>query len=323
MATLLTEADVERLIDMDSVIGAVDRSMRELAAGTAENVPRRRTHPPGGSLSVMFASFPGCGYYGLKSYSVQAGKVRFLVVLYASAGERAGNVEALIEANLLGAYRTGAATGVAARALANPGPVEVGVIGAGWQARTQIHALSRTLPVTRFHVYSRDTDRRQRFADELSRELDAQVSPAASAEEAVRGCQVVVTMTSAGQPVLEADWVEPGALVVGAGSNIPTKAELPAALVARAGLVVVDQLEAARLESGDLLVAERAGQFSWAGTVELGAVLTGAVEGRPSRESIVLFESHGLALWDVAAGAQVLEQARAAGLGTEVPLFAD
>jgi alanine dehydrogenase len=321
VATLLREADVERVIKMEPIIEAVTAAMRELGDGIAENVPRRRIYPPGNVLSVMFASYPGSGYYGLKSYSIGGGKVRFLVVLYRQNGEDAGNIDGLIEGSLLGAYRTGAASGVAARELAPPGAVEVGVIGSGWQARTQIHAISRTIPVTRFRVYSRDPERRAAFAAEMSEVLGIEAVAASSAEEAVRGAPVVVTMTNSGSAVLEAGWIEPGALVIAAGSNIPNKAELPPELVQRAEVVVVDQLDAARIESGDLLLAEASGHFAWDGVVELGAVLAGKEQGRRSANGIVLFESHGLALWDVAAGAYVLQEARRIRLGSEVTFF--
>ena len=321
MATLLREADVERVIKMEPVIEAVSRAMRELGDGIAQNVPRRRVYPPGNVLNVMFASYPGSGYYGVKSYSIGGGKVRFLVILYRQDGDDAGNVDGLIEGNLLGAYRTGAASGVAARALAPAGPVELGIIGSGWQARTQIHAISRTLTLTRVRVFSRDPARRSAFVQELGEGLGLEAVAAETAEEAVRGAQVVVTMTNSGIPVLEADWIEPGALVIGAGSNIPNKSELPPELVSRAEVVVVDQLEAAKLESGDLLLAEASGHFAWERAVELGAVLTGNDPGRRSKDGIVLFESHGLALWDIAAGAHVLQEARRARLGTEVSFF--
>jgi alanine dehydrogenase len=323
VATLLREADVERVIKMEPVIEAVASAMRELGDGIAENIPRRRIYPPGNSLHVMFASFPGSGYYGLKSYSIGGGKARFLVVLYRQDGEDAGNIDALIEGNLLGAYRTGAASGVAARELAPAGAVEVGVIGSGWQARTQVHAISRTIPVTRFRVFSRDPDHRTAFAAELSEVLGIDAVPTDSAEEAVRGAPVVVTMTNSGSPVIDADWIEPGALVIAAGSNIPNKAELPPELVQRAEVVVVDQLDAAKLESGDLLMAAASGHFDWDGVVELGAVLAGKAEGRRSEGGIVLFESHGLAIWDVAAGAYVLQEARRIRLGSEVTFFPD
>lgn len=323
MALLLREADVERLIHMEPVIAAVEAAMFELGQGVAQNQPRRRVFPEGNVLNVMFASYPGSGYYGVKSYSIGGGRARFLLLLYRQGGEEAGALDAIIEANLLGAYRTGAASGVAAKALANPGPVELGVIGSGWQARTQVHAITRSIPVSRVRVFSRNESKRAAFAAKLAEELGVKAEAVQSAERAIRDSQVVVTMTNAGQPVLDASWVTPGALVIGAGSNIPSRNELPPDLIEAAEVVVVDQLEAARIESGDLLLAEAAGKFTWNRAVELGAVLAGNDPGRRSPGGTVVFESHGLALWDVAAGAYVLEQARRSRAGTEVNLFSD
>src|SRR6266487_2346775 len=134
MALLLREADVERLAGVESVMAAVESATRDLGTGEAQNQPRRRVFPPGGVLHVMFASWPLGGVSGLKSYTVAGGRARFLVVLY----DLDGVPVALIEADRLGTLRTGAATGVAARCLTPPGPRTVAVIGAGWQARTQV-----------------------------------------------------------------------------------------------------------------------------------------------------------------------------------------
>lgn len=306
MALLLREADVGRLGDMSAVMDALEAAMTDLGNGEAQNQPRRRVFPPGGVLNVMFASWPGGGVSGLKAYTVGGGKARFLVVLY----DLGGAPLALIEADRLGTFRTGAATGVAARRLAPPGPKTVAVIGAGWQARTQVAALRRALDIAELRVFSRTPERRERFAAEVGG------LAAASAEAAVRGADVVVTITNSASPVLEAAWVEPGALVVGAGSNFPTRAELPAELVHAARAVVVDQLEAARLESGDLLCAG----YDLDRAVELGAVLAGKA-ALPDGEAPLIFESHGLALWDVAAGKLVLDAARAQSIGEEVALF--
>jgi alanine dehydrogenase len=306
VALLLREADVEGLLDMRAVMDAVEAAMRELGTGAAQNQPRLRVFPPGGVLNVMFASWPGGGVSGLKSYTVADGKARFLVVLY----DLEGAPLALIEANRLGAARTGAATGVAARSLSPPGPKKVALIGTGWQARTQAVALRQALEVAELRVFGRDPERRARFADSV----DAMA--AHSAEEAVRGAGVVVTMTTSADPVLQADWVEPNALVVGAGSNYSNRAELPSELVHAARAVVVDQVATARLESGDLL---RAG-YDPGDAVELGAVLAGRA-AVPEGDGPVVFESHGLAIWDLAAGKTVLEAARSQGVGEEVRLF--
>jgi ornithine cyclodeaminase/alanine dehydrogenase-like protein (mu-crystallin family) len=313
---VLREADVARVVDMDAVIAAVTAAMRELGEGKAQNEPRRRAFAPGALLNVMFASYPGAGCMGVKAYTVAGGGVRFLVSLFALDG----SLKALIEADELGAYRTGAATAVAARALAPKGPLVVALIGSGHQARTQALALSRVLEISELRVFSRDPARRQAFASERAAALKINVVPAASAEAAVRGANVVVAITTSGEPVFQADWVEAQALVVGAGSNFPNRRELPAELVARAQTIVVDQLATARMESGDLISAQKDGKFEWERSVELASVLLGGWK-RPETPGITLFESHGMALWDVAAASTVLPAAEAAGLGETVELL--
>jgi ornithine cyclodeaminase/alanine dehydrogenase-like protein (mu-crystallin family) len=127
-------------------------------------------------------------------------------------------------------------------------------------------------------------------------------------------------MTTSSSPVINDAWVDPHAMVVAAGSNWRHKAELPVELVARAQTIVVDQLAAAQLESGDLIAAHEAGKFDWSRAVELGAVVAGKWQ-RPPGAGITLFESHGIALWDLAAGSVILAAARQRNLGEEVRLF--
>jgi alanine dehydrogenase len=306
VALLLREADVERLVDMAAVMAEVEAATRDLGEGSAQNQPRRRVYPPGGVLNVLSASWPGGGLSGVKEYTVSQGRARFLVSLFDLQGE----LIALIEADRLGSFRTGAATGVAARALTSPGPKTAGLIGTGWQAHTQALALREALDIRELRVFGRDPERRLRFARELGAE------PAPSAEAAVRGADVVVTMTTSSEPVIEAGWVERHAVVVGAGSNYPTRAELPPDLIHSARAVIVDQLDTARLESGDLLKAG----YDLDRALELGAVLAGKAAVPPGDGPLVV-ESHGLAIWDLAAGRTVLAAAQAQGLGEEVRLF--
>jgi alanine dehydrogenase len=313
---VLREADVQQVVEMDPVLAAVEAAMKELGDGIAQNEPRRMVFAPGSQLRVMFASFPGGGCTGLKAYTVAGGRVRFLVVLFALDG----SMQALIEADVMGTYRTGAATGVAVKALSPPGPAAVAVIGTGWQASNQALAVSRVRQIEELRVFSRDAERRAAFARDRETELGVKTVAAESAEAAVRGAGIVITITTSHQPVLQADWVEPTALVVAAGSNFPNRAEIPADLVARAQTVVVDQLAAAKLESGDLIQAQAAGKFDWDGAVEMGSVVTGKWKP-PDQPGIVLFESHGLALWDLAAGSVVLKAAQEAGLGDEIALL--
>src|SRR5216684_3865073 len=226
MTLVLREADVRQVVDMDAVIGAVETSMRELGDGTAQNEPRRRAFAPGGLLNVMFATYPGGGYTGLKAYTIGGGKVRFLVSAFALDG----SLQALIEADLMGAYRTGAASAVAAKALRPKSPVTVAIIGTGYQAHMQVLALSRVCQIRELRAFGRDPVRRAAFAEDRRAALGLYVVASESAEAAVRGADIVVVMTTSSQPVLEADWVAPHALVIAAGSNFPNRVEIPAEL---------------------------------------------------------------------------------------------
>ena len=308
MALILRESDVQDLIEMDDVIAAVEAAMRELGEGDAHNEPRRRAFAPGGLLNVMFASYPGGKCTGLTVYTVSDGHVRFMVAVFGLDGA----LEALIESDFMGAYRTGAATAVAVRALGSAIPAKIAIIGTGWQAATQALALSRVVEIDQLRVYSRNAEKRATFAEEQGEQLGVETIAAESAEAAVRGADIVVTVTTSQAPVIEADWVEPQALVAAIGSNFRNRAELPAELIARAQTVVVDQLAAAQLESGDLIQAAEAGRFDWSQAVELASVVGGQWE-RPEHPGITVFESHGLALWDVAAASVVVAAARRRG----------
>jgi ornithine cyclodeaminase/alanine dehydrogenase-like protein (mu-crystallin family) len=316
VALILREADIQELVEMDDVITAVESAMAELGEGIAQNEPRRRLFPPGGLLNVMFASYPGGKCTGLKAYTVANGRARFLVLLYGLDGA----LQAIIEADFLGSYRTGAASAVAARKLGPQVPATVALVGAGWQATTQALALSRVLTIKELRVFSRNHERRVSFAREQAEQLGIEAVPVDTAEAAVRGAEVVVTITTSRSPVIQADWVEREALVIAAGSNYPHKTEVPAELVERAQTVVVDQLAAAQIESGDLIRAYEAGKFDWSRAVELGDVVTGKWK-RPKKPGITLFESHGLALWDLAAASTVLPAARKRGMSEELSLL--
>jgi alanine dehydrogenase len=317
VALILRESDVQDLIEMDEVIASVEDAMRELGEGEAQNEPRRRAFAPGGLLNVMFASYPGGKCTGLKAYTVSNGHVRFLVAMFGLDGA----LEALIEADFMGAYRTGAATAVAARALGLSGSATVALVGTGWQAATQALALSRVLEIKELRVFSRGAERRAAFAIEQAEQLGVPTVDSPSAEGAVRGADIVVTVTTSHTPVLQAEWVEPHALVAAIGSNYRNRAEVSPELVERAQTVVVDQLAAAQLESGDLIQALEAGKFDWSQAVELASVVAGRWE-RPDRPGITLFESHGLALWDLAAATGVVAAARRRGGYEEIEFLA-
>lgn len=317
MALLLTEAEVTELLTMEDAIAAVEAAFRAMGRGEATNIPRRRGRLPGGMLHLMGGAVPGAGY-GFKAYTGGRGRTRFLVGLFSPED---GSLLALMEADRLGQQRTGAASGVATRYLARPDARTVGLIGAGWQARSQLEAVCAVRRVTEARVYSRDPERRAAFAREMGAALGVEVRPVASAREAADGADVVITATSSRDPVLEGAWLAPGCHVNAIGSNALNRRELDEAAVLRAGLIAADSVEQCKLEAGDLAPLVDAGRLRWEAVVELGAIVAGQAAGRTAPDQITLFKSLGLGIEDVAVAAHLYTLARERGVGREVEML--
>lgn len=316
MALLLRESDVAALLSMDDVIAAVEAGFRALGEGRATNQPRTRSVTSSGVLHVMHAAAPEIGAMGVKAYATTPRGARFLAILYRLED---GEAAAIVEADRLGQLRTGAASAVASRALARPEAGVLGIIGTGWQAHSQVEAVTRVRPIALVKAYSRSPERREAFAEALVQELGTEVVAVGSAEEAA-DADIVVTATSARAPVLEGRWLRPGTHVNAVGSNAANRQEIDAAAVRAATVVVVDALDQARAECGDLLAAEASGDPVWDRTVELGAVLAGRAAGRTSADQITLFESQGIALEDVVTLDLLYRRAVAQGAGEEIRL---
>lgn len=318
MALLLSEGDVQRILTMPMALEAVEAALQALAEGGGSNRPRQRIFVPGGVLHVMPAGVPAWGVMGLKAYSTVKGVTRFLFLLYDAM---TGDLLALIEADRLGQMRTGAATGVATKYLARPGAGRVGIFGTGWQARSQVEAVCTVCKIDRVVAFGRDPERRRTFCREMTAAVGVEVVPAERAEEVVRGADILITATTAREPLFPGGQAPAGLHVNAIGSNYAEKREVDEALIRRAGLVVVDSKEQGQIESGDLLAAAAKGALSWDQVRELPEVVAGRV-GRRTPDEITLFKSNGIALEDVAVGLRVYERAQAEGIGSEVRLFA-
>lgn len=318
MALLIHEADVARWLPMPDCVTAVEAAFQRLDNGQAQNIPRARTRLPAGQMHVMAAADGGLGYLGLKAYTAFKGKTRFVVLLFSA---ESGELLALIEADTLGQRRTGAASGVATKYMARADAATVGIYGTGWQARSQLSAVAVARPLRQVRAYGRDAGRRAAFADEMSHELGVEVRPVERPEQAAEGADIIVTITSAREPVLKGEWLTPGVHVNAAGSNALIRRELDDAAVLRCDRLVADALDQARLEAGDLLPLTERGALHWGQVRSLGEVVTGRFPGRSGEQEITLFKSLGLALEDIAAAAVVYERARAEGGVEEVRLF--
>ena len=288
-----TEDDVKRLLGMDDAILRMRAAFDALRRGQAINQPRRRMFMQSGAVLHQMAGAWG-RYFGTKIYSTHPRHgAHFHFMLYDS---EPGRPLALFEANHLGQIRTGAASGYAADVLAPEHVKTLAVIGSGFQAETQLDAITR---IRRFHsirVWSRTPEKRERLAL-----LHPGAVAAATAGEAVRGADVIVTATSSREPVIESEWVQPGALIIAMGSNQPNRRELPADLVKRAEYLVADSTEQARIEAGDFLLAFD--DPDWERVVDLQDAK------RPEPGTTTIFKSLGLGVEDVAAAAHVYESA--------------
>ncbi len=195
----------------------------------------------------------------------------------------------------------------------------IGMIGTGFQAETQIEAVCQVRQIERVFAYSRTTERRELFAQKMTERSGIPVEAVSSAEEAVKNADIVVTVTTSHNPVLLGSWLKSGTHINAVGSNSLVRRELDSEAVRRCNRIVVDDREQARLECGDLLSAVERGNLSWDRLPELGEIVCGKVKGRESDDEITLFESQGIALWDLAVGKVVYQRARAQGVGSILP----
>ena len=317
MPLFLSEADVRQVLTMPMALAGVESAHRDLALGQALDTPRARSRLPQTVLHILQGALPAQGVLGYKAYTSNRSGNRFRVHLFDAA---TGILQAIIESDYLGMIRTGAASGLAAKTLARPESRVAGVFGTGWQAEGHVLALCAALPqLETIKVYGRKQDKLAEFCARLATATGKAVVPAASPEATVRGSQVLGTVTTAASPLFEADWVEPGTHINGAGSNALIRQEVSEATVRRCGLVCVDSVATALAESGDLLPLLEKGRLHVRQLIELGDILIGRQAGRQDAEQITLFESQGMAIQDLAVAVRVLAAAKAAGLGVEIP----
>jgi ornithine cyclodeaminase/alanine dehydrogenase-like protein (mu-crystallin family) len=319
MAIYLTESDVERLLTMPEAISALEGAFARQAQGAVINQPRRRLHLPKGTYHTMVAADMETRFFGIKTYASFPPHTRFLVQLYSA---QSGDLLALIEADRLGQMRTGAASGVATQYLARQGgPLRVGVYGTGWQAQSQIQAVCTVREVERITAYGRDGARRAEFCARMTAELGVEVAPAERPEQAAEGQHIVITATTAREPVLLGQWLSPGVHLNIVGANLLIKREIDDETITRSDVLVVDSIEQARIEAGDLLSPYERRLFRWEQVAELADVVGGKHPGRSHDGEITLFKSVGIALEDIAVAAVVYQKARSENIGTHIGMW--
>lgn len=315
-ALFLTEENVRSLVDMPTAIDAVEAAFQEWADGQAMNVPRRRAKAPGIMLHSLSASAEYLGMIGWKNYTTTRDAARFHVALY---DNETGEMVAFLEADWLGRLRTGAASGVATSYMARPESHTVGIYGTGKQARTQLEAMCAVRKIDYAEVYSRDETRCLNFADEMSDLIGIDVEASHHPADVAAEKDIVITATTAGEPLFPGDVLSEGTHLNLMGSNHLRKTEVDVNTIRQADIIICDSIEQCQLEAGDFVAALEAGVTDWHLMHELKDVVGGNVTGRPTEEAVTLFKSVGLGLEDVALATEVYQRAKDRGVGQELP----
>jgi alanine dehydrogenase len=310
----LTEKDVASLVSVPEAIGILETAFRNQSTGDATANPRQRLRMSGITLHIMAGVIPG--YFGYKAYTTAAGKAQFRFYLFDG---KTTDLVSVMEADTLGQIRTGAATGLATRILANPNASQATLFGAGWQAQSQLLAMDDVRQLEQVWIVNRNAERRESFIRTMQPLVKAKLAAPESPESAVKSSHVITTMTSSKDPVLKGEWFQAGQHVNAAGGNLLLRRELDDEAVLRADLVVADSVEQARIEAGEFIGVMETGKRHWQDFVELCDVVAGQ-RSRIRATDITLFKSLGLAIEDVALAAMVYNCALDRGVGKRIPL---
>jgi ornithine cyclodeaminase/alanine dehydrogenase-like protein (mu-crystallin family) len=317
---VLGETDVEELLDPAGCLAAVERALVAIARGEVHLPLRSIVRPPGDETLIGLMPTHRGGderMYGLKTVVVvPSNSARGLdphqgtVTLF--DGET-GQTIAVVNASPITAIRTAAASALATRELAREDAHVLAIVGAGFQAKAHLRALAGVRDFDDIRIASRTLGKAEALAGEHS---SARATD--SIEDAVRGSDVIVTVTSSAEPVIHRAWVADGTHINAVGACFPHTRELDAATV-RDSTFFVDSRESAVNESGDYLIAIAEGAIGEEHiAAELGDVLVGTHPGRTSAEEITVFESLGIAVEDLFAAEYVVARAREAGRGQAV-----
>ena len=323
---LLTEQQVQSLLPMADLVAAMEAALARFSAGEVLQPVRTvlTVGPTRAYFGLMPAYVPNPESLGAKLVTVFSGNLAKQLPSHLATilllDPETGSLQALMDGRYITEARTAAVSAVSARFLAKPDASTLAILGTGVQARSHLEAYAEVRGLKDVRVWSPKERSRERFVSDMSGHVAAPIRAMATAEQAVRGADLIVLVTSSATPVIESAWVGPGAHVVSVGACRPDQREMDPALVARARLYV-DSRAAALVESGDVVMGISEGRFTVSHVQgELGEVVLGRVQGRTADDQITVFKSLGMAVEDVVAADLVLRRAAETGAGTELTL---
>ena len=323
---VLSETQVRSLIDIDELIRALGQAHIQYSTGKAVMPVRLVVPLPDiqGRITSMPGYLPEEKSLGMKVVTYfQNNPNHDLPAILAAVmlfGADTGKLIAVMDGGYITAIRTACASALATQALANPGPTTLCILGAGVQARAHIQALGHVRDLRRIKIFSPSGVSAAAIKRDMERVLTAPIETAPSAEAAVRESDLLVTVTTAKQPIVRSEWLKAGAHINAVGSHRPDAREIDGATLARA-TVIVDSRDAIMAECGDILLALEERSVSESVIQgEIGEVLAGTKPGRTSASEITLYKSVGIAIQDVATANLVYHKALERNVGTNVDI---
>lgn len=311
----LTEADVAGLLDMSEAIAALEAGLAEEAVGGGKNMVKTHVLWDGGhTLHAIGAVFPRQGFACTKTWAHTGGANPHLILFDAHDGQ----ARAIMEAFALGQLRTGGISGLATRWLAAPEADEMGLIGSGPQALTQLAAVAAVRRLKRVRVFSPNAEHRAAFAGRAADALGLTVEPVASVEAAVKDAPIVTLVTRARVPILHAAMLAKGTHVNAVGAISPERAEFAADLLPRCATIACDNVATVRALSRELIDAFGDDERQWARAEPLASIIA-AHAGRPAGADLTLFKAMGMGISDLSLAVEIYRRAQARSVGREMP----
>jgi ornithine cyclodeaminase len=323
---LLDEADVARLISIDDLMDPMEGALRGFSSGQV--VQPQRTVLPIDPGDAVMAVMPVYGrepaVLGAKVVSVFNTNTAIDLPTHLATvfllNPATGALLAILAGTYITEIRTAAVSAISVNLLARDDAASLAIIGSGVQARSHLRAIDLVWELSDVRVWSPTPEHQEAFVDEMQSSTTARLVSAESAEDAVRGADLVVLATSSAEPVVESAWVRDGAHIISVGACRPEQREMDPALVRR-GRLFVDSRAAALVESGDVVQGIRERLFTPSHIIgELGELLDKRVEGRRSSRDVTIFKSLGLAVEDIVAAELVYRRALAQGMGRDLDL---
>lgn len=322
---ILDHSQVEQLLPIKECIPLMRDALIALAVGKAHQPLRTIMRPPDakGVMGLMPSYVSGASAaFGLKAICVfpenpARGKDAHQGAVLLFSAET-GELQAMMNASAITAIRTAAVSGVATDLLARADACNLAILGSGVQARSHLAAMSHVRPLKRCRIASRNFDHARELVDEMRQDFSFPLEPVETVEEALKDSDLIVTATTAVEPIVKREWITGGAHLNLVGSSRPNGREVDSETMAATSFFV-DRRESTLYESGDYLFAAREGVIGPDHIrAELGELLTGEKPGRTSAEEITLFKSLGLGIEDLFAAEYLYKRAKQEKLGTWV-----